>query len=78
MDKRPLLMFLIGLCATMSGPAKGGSPAPWTLSGHDPANSRSQPAESPVGPANAHLLTVKWAFTTTEITGSTVLFGDAV
>ena len=55
----------------------------WPMIGHDPANTRSQPFERIIGPANAHRLAVKWTAPTTGDVSATpavadgaVYFGD--
>jgi len=55
----------------------------WPMIGHDPANTRSQPFERIIGPANAHRLAVKWIASTTGDVSATpavadgaVYFGD--
>src|SRR5215467_6596504 len=35
----------------------------WPMIGHDPANTRNQPFEHRIGPANAHRLATKWVAT---------------
>ena len=40
------------------------NPASWPTAGHDTADTRSQPAESQISPANAGQLQTKWVFTT--------------
>jgi len=55
----------------------------WPMIGHDPADTRSQPFEHIIGPANAHRLAVKWTAPTTGDVSATpavadgaVYFGD--
>jgi len=49
------------------------------VSGHDFANSRSQPAEVQISPANVHSLTVKWVFATgADVSATPTVSGDAV
>jgi polyvinyl alcohol dehydrogenase (cytochrome) len=38
--------------------------AQWRIAGHDLSNTRSQPAETLISPANVSKLTMKWVFTT--------------
>jgi len=79
MDKRYLLMFVVGLCLSGSGPVEGFPATHWSQSGRDAANSRSQPAEVLLGPNNVHLLTVKWVFAAGgDISATPTVSGDAV
>jgi polyvinyl alcohol dehydrogenase (cytochrome) len=78
MLKRALLIVAMGIVTC--GPAAA---AEWRVSGHDLANSRSQPEEERINPANVHSLTVKWAFTTggnvsatPTVSGDTLYFPD--
>jgi polyvinyl alcohol dehydrogenase (cytochrome) len=51
----------------------------WRMSGHDAGNSRDQPAEVRISPANVHSLAVKWAFTTGgDVSATPTVAGDAV
>ncbi len=61
MDKRILLMFVIGLCATSSDPAEGLSPDQGNVSAPDPADSRTHPTEMPIDPAAA-VHSLYWGF----------------
>ncbi len=83
MFKSVLLILGIGICACARGAEDEWFRAQWRVSGHDFANSRSQPAEVRIGPANVHSLTVKWVFTTggdvsatPTVSGNTVFFPD--
>jgi polyvinyl alcohol dehydrogenase (cytochrome) len=79
MFKSLLLVLAIGICASAQGAEGGRFPAQWRVSGHDFANSRSQPAEVRIGPANVHSLTVKWVFTTGgDVSATPTVSGDAV
>lgn len=72
MLKSVLLLLAAGICAS----AQGGE---WRVSGHDFTNSRSQPAEARISPANVHSLTVKWVFTTGgNVSATPTVFGDAI
>lgn len=72
MFKSVLLILAVGICAR----AQGGE---WRVSGHDFANSRSQPAEARIGPANVHSLAVKWVFTTGgNVSATPTVFGEAI
>ncbi|WP_328854045.1 PQQ-binding-like beta-propeller repeat protein [Microbispora hainanensis] len=46
------------------------SPADWAMGGHDTFNSKSNPFERRISPANARRLAVKWTFTTTGDTSA--------
>jgi hypothetical protein len=79
MHKSVLLMLGIGLCACAQGAEDELFRAQWRDSGHDFANSRSQPAEVRISPANVGSLTVKWIFTTGgDISATPTVAGDAV
>src|SRR6185312_9279627 len=72
MFKSALLILVMGTCASARA-------ADWRVSGHDLANSRSQPEEVQIGPTNVHSLTVKWAFTTGgDVSATPTVSGDAV
>lgn len=72
MNKLSFSFILTGLaagviCLGVVGAQDDGAPGPtgqWTIMGQNLANSRSQPGEQKVGPANVASLGVKWAFTT--------------
>jgi polyvinyl alcohol dehydrogenase (cytochrome) len=67
------------VAATAQASADDISRAQWAVSGHDLANSRSQPTEVLINPANAHSLTVKWVFTTGgDVSATPTVAGDAV
>jgi polyvinyl alcohol dehydrogenase (cytochrome) len=67
-----LLMVTIGACTC----AHGGE---WRVSGHDLADTRSQPSEHRINPRNVHSLTVKWTFTTGgNVSATPTVAGDAV
>src|SRR5439155_17298053 len=48
---------------TSTGYGQSPPPAAWRSWGHDLHNTRSQPAESRINPANAALLSTKWVYT---------------
>jgi outer membrane protein assembly factor BamB len=74
-----LLMLGMGICAAAQGSEDDLIRGQWRMAGHDLGNTRSQPAELLIGPANVHSLTVKWAFTTGgDISATPTVFGDAV
>ena len=69
---RFLLIVAIALCTSAQG-------AEWRVSGHDLADSRSQPAEGRIGPANVHSLAEKWVFTTGgNVSATPTVAGDTV
>jgi polyvinyl alcohol dehydrogenase (cytochrome) len=79
MFKSVLLIVGMGICACAQGAEDELSHAQWRVSGHDFANSRSQPAEARIGPANVHSLTVKWSFTTgADVSATPTVSGDTV
>jgi polyvinyl alcohol dehydrogenase (cytochrome) len=79
MRRSVLLMLGIGICAAAQGLGHDLLQSQWRESGHDFANSRSQPAEVLIGPANVHSLAVKWAFTTGgDISATPTVSGDAI
>lgn len=82
MYKNVPLMLALVVCVCAHGAQRAGheaSHAQWGVAGHDLANSRSQPAEARIGPANVHSLTVKWAFTTgADVSATPTVSGDAV
>ena len=79
MLKSVLLILSMGICASALGADEGMFSAQWPVSGHDLANSRSQPAEMRLSPANVHSLTVKWVFTTgADVSATPTVSGDAV
>jgi polyvinyl alcohol dehydrogenase (cytochrome) len=77
----------VALLAVGGGAARmfatvGGGPD-WVMSGHDSANSRNQPFEQEIGPANASRLALKWSATTAgdvsatpAVVNGAVYFGD--
>jgi polyvinyl alcohol dehydrogenase (cytochrome) len=51
----------------------------WPMIGHDPANSRDQPFEHEIKPANVHRLAPKWIATTTgDVSATPAVVDDAV
>jgi polyvinyl alcohol dehydrogenase (cytochrome) len=79
MRKSVLLMLGMGLCVAAQGAAVDPIRGQWPMSGNDLANTRSQPAEVQIGPANVKSLTVKWAFTTGgDVSATPTVYGDAV
>ena len=52
---------------------------PWPSAGRDLSNSRSQPSESRIGPANVSSLTTKWTFRTKgDVSATPTVGNDAV
>jgi polyvinyl alcohol dehydrogenase (cytochrome) len=80
MRRGVLLMLGMGLCAAAAQSSEDGLiRGEWREAGHDFANSRSQPAEVLINPANVHSLSVKWVFTTGgDISATPTVSGDAV
>jgi polyvinyl alcohol dehydrogenase (cytochrome) len=77
--KSVLLMLGMGICAAAQGSEDDLIRGQWRMAGHDFGNSRSQPAERLIGPANVHSLTVKWVFSTGgDLSATPTVFGDAV
>src|SRR5262245_3194167 len=78
---RPLAVLLLFSAAlVVAGGAFASDPAnDWTTYGHDAANTRYQPNEHDISPANAGQLAVKWVATTTgDVSGTPVVAGGAV
>ena len=80
MKKQILWLLGMSLCAAavqaLAGDWFGGQ---WPASGNDFANSRSQPLEVRINPANVGSLTVKWVFTTgADVSATPTVAGDAV
>lgn len=77
---------VVALLATLAVLALTGSSlgdSGWTTYGFDPGNSRTQPLEHDISPANVGQLAVKWVATTTgdvsatpAVAGGAVYFGD--
>jgi len=79
MRKGVLFLLGMGLCTAVQGLAGDLFKDQWPASGHDIANSRSQPAEVRINPANVQSLTVKWVFTTgADVSATPTVAGDAV
>src|SRR5258705_7538532 len=83
----PTIALLVALLAGSAGAAgsfgNGGGGPGWRTIGHDSRNSRNQPFERTIGPANAGRLAVKWVATTAGDVSATpavvrgaVYFGD--
>src|SRR6267378_2932566 len=84
---RIALIITITVLAAFAGAARmlatvGGGPD-WVMIGHDSTNSRNQPFERTIGPANAHQLALKWVATvagdvsaTPAVANGAVYFGD--
>ena len=81
------LIITISVLAAFAGAARilatvGGGPD-WVMIGHDSTNSRNQPFERTIAPANAHQLALKWVATvagdvsaTPAVANGAVYFGD--
>ena len=51
----------------------------WRVAGHDPGNSRSQPAEHDIGAGNVKRLSPRWTFTTeSDVSATPTVDGNAV
>jgi polyvinyl alcohol dehydrogenase (cytochrome) len=72
MIRSMLLMVTIGVCTCAHADQ-------WRVSGHDIADTRSQPSEHRIDPRNVHSLTVKWTFTTGgNVSATPTVAGDTV
>lgn len=72
-------LFLVIASSTLSYSDAGADQAQWTAAGQDLSNSRSQPAEHKIGPANASTLGLKWAFATGgDVSATPTVSADAV
>src|SRR5205807_4461082 len=79
----PTIALLIALLAASAGAAStfahGGGGAGWRMIGHDSTNSRNQPFERTIGPANANRLAVKWvAKTAGDVSATPAVVNGAV
>jgi polyvinyl alcohol dehydrogenase (cytochrome) len=64
---------------TFAGDTPGDGGSEWTTYGHDPANTRYQPYEHDISPANVAQLALKWVATTTgDVSGTPAVAGGAV
>ena len=81
------IILVLALLAAVAGAARtlatGRDAADWPMIGQDPSNSRNQPLEHQIRPANAHRLALKWAVPTAGDVSATpavvdgaVYFGD--
>jgi len=81
------IILVLALLAAFAGAPRtlaiDSDDANWPMIGRDPANSRNQPLEHEIRPANAHRLALKWAATTAGDVSATpavvdgaVYFGD--
>src|SRR5262249_46026985 len=73
---------LVAASQTLASDGPGTSPD-WATYGYDPANTRDQPFEHDISPANANQLALKWVATTTgdvsatpAVVNGAVYFGD--
>jgi polyvinyl alcohol dehydrogenase (cytochrome) len=79
MYKSVLMMLGMSVCACAHGSEDELFRAQWRAGGHDFANSRSQPEEVRISPANVSSLGVKWVFNTGgDISATPTVAGDAV
>src|SRR5436309_5299005 len=77
------IALLAGLAITSTTLATVGGGPDWGMIGNDSANSRNQPLEHAIGPANVSYLALKWAATTAgdvsatpAVVNGAVYFGD--
>jgi len=69
----------VAICAAQTGGSTS-TALPWPAAGNDLSNSRNQPSETTIGPANISSLTTKWVFQTggdvsaTPTVGATAIF----
>jgi polyvinyl alcohol dehydrogenase (cytochrome) len=77
---RLAFVFLaLAALATASQTLAGSGGASWPTIGHDPADSRNQPAEHDISPATVPTLIPKWIATTTgDVSGTPAVAGGAV
>jgi polyvinyl alcohol dehydrogenase (cytochrome) len=73
-----LLTFLLGGLAVITWKARSATVADWSLAGHDPTNSRSQPDENTISPSNVNTLAPKWMFTTGGDVSATATVADGM
>src|SRR5258705_10969393 len=78
----PTIALLVAVLAGSAGAARtfanGGSGFGWRMIGHDSSNSRNQPFERTIGPANASRLAVKWIATTAgDVSATPAVAGGA-
>ena len=78
-----VLIVILAVATVGVLPAGGAGPVDWTMAGHDPADTRSQPFENDIGPGNVARLAQRWAVTTAgdvsatpAVAGGFVFFPD--
>ncbi len=73
-------ILLIGVFSARSDEGEdNGAQFEWPVAGHDLRNTRSQPAEHRIGPANVNRLVARWVFTTgSDVSATPTAAGDAV
>ena len=70
---------LVAAAQMLVGGAAAAGPNDWATHGHDSANTRYQPNEHNISPANAAQLAVKWVATTTgDVSGTPAVVDGAV
>jgi polyvinyl alcohol dehydrogenase (cytochrome) len=82
MRPRGILVFagaaiaVLALARTLQESTSSGQ---WSLAGQDLNNSRNQPAETQISPANVSSLTLKWIFTTAgDVSATPTVYNNAV
>ena len=79
----PTIILVFALLAALAGAARtlatDRNDADWPMIGQDPANSRNQPFEHLIRPANVHRLALKWFATTRgDVSGTPAVVDGAV
>ena len=79
----PTIILVFALLAALAGAARtlatDRDDADWPMIGQDPANSRNQPFEHLIRPANVHRLALKWFATTRgDVSGTPAVVDGAV
>ena len=70
--------IFVSLAAVLMPSSQSGGLS-WSSAGQDLHNTRSQPNERAIGPANVATLTTKWTFTTgADVSATPTVKGDAV
>src|SRR5258708_17418156 len=72
-------VLLLVSALSAQGPSEGSQSGQWRVMGQNLDNSRSQPAEHSITPANVNGLNPKWVFTTSnDVSATPTVDGDAV
>src|SRR6202035_1360955 len=72
-------VLLLVSALSAQGPSEESQPGQWRVMGQNLDNSRSQPAEHSISPANVKGLNPKWVFTTNnDVSATPTVDGDAV